>query len=103
MGVADRFRIQLPMAETNFNDLKQLLIKNCMLRISSDEIREDTPLFGPGSLGLDSIDALQLTVAIEQNYGIVIKDPEVARQAFRSLGSLKEWLQTELNKTPQAT
>jgi len=90
------------MAEVTFNDLKQLLIKNCMLRVSHDEIQEETPLFGPGSLGLDSIDALQMTVAIEQDYGIAIKNPEVARQAFRSLSSLKEWLQTELGKNPEA-
>ena len=91
------------MADVNFNDLKQLLIKNCMLRVSPDEIQEETPLFGPESLGLDSIDALQMTVAIERDYGIAIKDPEVARQAFGSLRSLKEWLQTELGKTPKAT
>lgn len=91
------------MAEVNFNDLKQLLIKNCMLRVSPDEINEETPLFGPESLGLDSIDALQITVAVERDYGIAIKDPETARQAFRSLGSLKEWLQTELGKNSKAT
>jgi acyl carrier protein len=90
------------MAEVNFNNLKQLLIKNCMLRVSPDEIQEDTPLFGPGSLGLDSIDALQITVAIEQDYGIAIKDPEVARQAFQSLGTLKEWLRAEQEKTSKA-
>ena len=90
------------MSEINFTDLKQLLVKNCMLRVSPDEIQEDTPLFGPESLGLDSIDALQMTVAIERDYGIAIKDPEVARQAFRSLSTLREWLQTELGKTPKA-
>jgi acyl carrier protein len=90
------------MTEVTFNDLKQLLIKNCMLRVPPDEIQETTPLFGPESLGLDSIDALQMTVAIEQNYGIPIKEPEVARQAFHSLGALKTWLQTELSKTPRA-
>ncbi|HUB68560.1 MAG TPA: phosphopantetheine-binding protein [Candidatus Methylacidiphilales bacterium] len=90
------------MAEANFNNLKQLLIKNCMLRVSLDEIQEDTPLFGPGSLGLDSIDALQITVAIEQDYGIAIKDPEVARQAFHSLGTLKEWLRSEQEKISKA-
>ena len=73
-----------------------------MLRVSPDEIQEDTPLFGPESLGLDSIDALQMTVAIERDYGISIKDPEVAGQAFRSLSTLKEWLKTELGKTPKA-
>jgi acyl carrier protein len=91
------------MTEVNFNDLKQLLIKNCMLRVSPDEIREETLLFGPDSLGLDSIDALQLTVAIEQDYGIAIKDPETASQAFRNLKSLKEWLQAEREKRCKAT
>jgi acyl carrier protein len=91
------------MATVNFNDLKQMLIKNCMLRVSPDEIQEETPLFGPDSLGLDSIDALQLTVAIEKDYGIAIKDPDVARQAFRSLHTLKEWLKTELAKSPGTT
>ncbi|MCE0483890.1 MAG: phosphopantetheine-binding protein [Methylacidiphilales bacterium] len=90
------------MAEIQFNDLKQLLIKNCMLRVSPDEIKEETPLFGPDSLGLDSIDALQMTVAIERDYGIAIKDPETARKAFHSLASLKEWLQAELGKTSKA-
>ncbi len=87
------------MSEVNFSNLKQLLIENCMLRISPDEIKEDSPLFGPESLGLDSIDALQITVAIEKNYGIVINNPDVARQAFRSLRALKEWLQAELAKS----
>lgn len=91
------------MTEVNFNNLKQLLIKNCMLRVSPDEILEETPLFGPESLGLDSIDALQMTVAIEKDYGVIINDPEVARQVFRSLGTLKEWLRTELKKVPKAT
>ncbi len=90
------------MAEVKFDDLKQLLIKNCMLRVSPDEIQEATPLFGPESLGLDSIDALQMTVAIERDYGIAVKDPEAAREAFRSLNSLKAWLQAELEKTPRA-
>jgi len=86
------------MAEVTFQDLKQLLISNCMLRVSPDEIKEDTPLFGPDSLGLDSIDALQVTVAIEKNYGIAIKDPDTARLAYQSLKGLREWLQAELAK-----
>jgi len=72
-----------------------------MLRVSPEEIHEDTLLFGPESLGLDSIDALQMTVAIETNYGIVIRNPEVAKLAFHSLRSLKDWLSTELKKSPK--
>ena len=90
------------MTEVTFEDLKQLLITNCMLRVSPDEIKEETALFGPDSLGLDSIDALQMTVAIEKNYGIAIKDPDTARVAYQSLKALREWLQGELAKTPKA-
>ena len=70
------------MAETSLNELKKLVVENCVLKIKPDEIGEETPLFGPGSVGLDSLDALQLTVAIEQQYGIVINDAQVARQAI---------------------
>ena len=87
------------MADVQLNDLKQLLIENCMLKVPAEEIDEEIPLFGPGSLGLDSIDALQLTVAIERSYGIAIKDPATARQVLHSLGSLRHWLSRELAQT----
>jgi acyl carrier protein len=80
------------MAEISLDELKKLVVENCILRISPDEIHEDTPLFGPKSIGLDSLDALQLTVAIEKHYGIVINDAEVARQVMQSLGTLRRWL-----------
>ena len=46
--------------------IKQILVENLMLKISAAEIGDDQPLFGPGSLGLDSVDALQLVVALEK-------------------------------------
>jgi acyl carrier protein len=80
------------MARISLDDLKKLVVENCVLKIKPEEIGEETPLFGPGSVGLDSLDALQLTVAIEQQYGIIISDAEVARQALQSLGALQRWL-----------
>lgn len=80
------------MAEIQLDDLRKLLVENCMLRVSPDAIQLETTLFGPGSLGLDSIDALQLTVGIEKTYGIAIKDPAVAREALQSVQSLQQWL-----------
>jgi acyl carrier protein len=80
------------MTEISLNELKKLVVENCVLKIKPDEIGEETPLFGPGSVGLDSLDALQLTVAIEQQYGIAIDDAQVARQALQSLGTLRRWL-----------
>jgi acyl carrier protein len=80
------------MSDVSLDELKKLVVENCVLKVKPDEIREDTPLFGPGSVGLDSLDALQLTVAIEQQYGIAITDAQVARQAMQSLGTLRHWL-----------
>ncbi len=63
-----------------------------MLKVEPAEIAEDMPLFGPGGLGLDSIDAMQMTLAVEQFYKIPIKDPATAREALQSLGTLRDWL-----------
>ena len=80
------------MADVSLDELKKMVVENGVLKIKPDEIGEGTPLFGPGSVGLDSLDALQLTVAIEQQFGIVINDAQVARQALQSLGTLRHWL-----------
>lgn len=80
------------MPNIEISDLKKLLVENCMLKVQVDQIQSDTPLFGPNSVGLDSIDALQMTLAVEKAYGVPIKDPATARQALQSLGTLREWL-----------
>ncbi len=88
------------MADLQLDDLRRLLVENCMLRVPPEEIGLDTVLFGPDSLGLDSIDALQLTVGIEKDYGIAITDPAVAREAFHSVGTLQRWLAGQLKPSP---
>lgn len=87
------------MPDIPLDELKKLVVENCVLKVKPDEIREETPLFGPGSVGLDSLDALQLTVAIEQNYGIAISDAKIARQAMQSLGTLRRWLAEQPSPT----
>ena len=69
-------------------DIRRLMIENLMLPISPEEIRDDQPLFGPGSLGLDSVDALQLVVALDKTYGLKIADPEAARQILQSVNTI---------------
>jgi acyl carrier protein len=83
------------MTEITLDDVRKLLVDNCMLRVSPDEIHAETLLFGPDSLGLDSIDALQLTVGIEKSYGLAIKEPSVAREAFHSVETLRQWLNNQ--------
>ncbi|MGH7954315.1 MAG: acyl carrier protein, partial [Limisphaerales bacterium] len=65
--------------------IKRMLVENLMLQISAEEIGDDLPLFGPGSLGLDSVDALQLVVALDKNYGLKISDPAKARQIMATV------------------
>ena len=69
-------------------NIKALLVENLMLKISAAEIGDDQPLFGPGSLGLDSVDALQLVVALEKNYGLKLSDKEVARKAMQTVNTI---------------
>ncbi len=83
------------MRQIDINDLKQLLVENCMLKIKADEIGDEMPLFGPEGVGLDSIDALQITLAVEKKFGIPIKDPATARQVLQSLGTLRDWLRRQ--------
>ena len=74
-------------------NIKKLLVENLMLKISAAEIGDDQPLFGPGSLGLDSVDALQLVVALEKNYGLKLSDKEVARKAMQTVNTIAASIQ----------
>ncbi len=55
------------------------------------DIDTDAPLFGEG-LGLDSIDALELIVLLEKNYGIKIEDPKDGRKIFFSVRTMAEYI-----------
>ncbi len=70
------------------NELKALLVETLMLQTSATEIADDQPLFGPGGLGLDSVDALQLVVALDKNYSVKISDQEAAKGILTSVASM---------------
>lgn len=71
-----------------------MLVENCMLKVDPSIIQSDTALFDPANgLGLDSIDALQLTVAIESTFGVPIKDPQVARQVLQTPATICQWVE----------
>ena len=71
-------------------DIKRLMVENLMLQLSAEEINDNQPLFGPGSVGLDSVDALQLVVALDKAYGLKIADPEAARQILHSVDTITD-------------
>jgi acyl carrier protein len=68
--------------------IKQMMVENLMLQMPAEEIGDDQPLFGPGGLGLDSVDALQLVVALDKNFGLKIPDPAAAKQTLQSVNTI---------------
>jgi acyl carrier protein len=82
-------------------EIKRLMVENLMLQITPEEIGDDQALFGPGSLGLDSVDALQLVVALDKTYGLKIPSPEVARQVLQTVSTIGQTLSRHL-AAPQA-
>ena len=74
------------------SELKHLIIETLHLEeIQPDEIEDGAPLFGEG-LGLDSIDALELVVALEKSYNVIIEDEEVGKKAFASIEALADFV-----------
>ena len=75
-------------------ELKQLIVTECDISVNIAEITDDDPLFGRDSrLGLDSIDALQISIAIQNRYGIVITDSKQMRKMMRSINTFADCIQ----------
>jgi acyl carrier protein len=81
--------------------IKLLLVENLMLQTGAEEIADDLPLFGPGSLGLDSVDALQIVVALDKNYGLKIPNPEAAKKILQSVNTIAAALEEHLAVKPR--
>jgi acyl carrier protein len=77
--------------------IKNLLVENLMLQTSVDQIADDLPLFGPGGLGLDSVDALQVVVALDKTYGLKIPDSEAAKGILQSVNTIAAAVEQKLN------
>lgn len=79
-------------------ELKKQIIEVLNLEdVQPEDIENDAPLFGEG-LGLDSIDALELIVMMEKNYGIKIKDPSAGKEIFKSINSMAKFIQANRTK-----
>jgi acyl carrier protein len=78
-------------------ELKRLIVEALVLEdITPEEIESEAPLFVEG-LGLDSIDALELAMALEERFGVKIEDdPDENRRIFASVRSLAEFVTAQL-------
>ena len=71
-------------------EIKRMMVEHLMLQTPADQIPDDQPLFGPGGVGLDSVDALQLVVALDKTFGLKITDPDHAREVLRSTTTMAD-------------
>jgi acyl carrier protein len=75
------------------SELKRLIVAELNLKGRDPEaIEDDAPLFGGTGLGLDSLDALQLAMVIEEKLGVRIPEGEEARAVFRSVRTIAEYV-----------
>ena len=78
--------------------LKELIIKQLNLEgVTLETFDSDMPLFGEG-LGLDSIDAIELSVLLDRNFGIKLADPKEGRKVFQSVRTMAEYVQEHAKK-----
>jgi len=70
------------------DQIKEMMVENLMLQVTAPEIRDEIPLFGPDSLGLDSVDALQLVVALDKTFGLKIPDAAAAKEILQNVNTI---------------
>lgn len=70
--------------------IRELMVTELMLPMSPEEISNDSIIFSPQGLALDSVDALQLVVALEKKFGLKLPDADSARTILHSIDTIAE-------------
>ncbi|MCD1115762.1 phosphopantetheine-binding protein [Chryseobacterium turcicum] len=79
-------------------ELKNKIIETLNLEdVAIEEIKDTDPLFG-GGLGLDSIDALELIVLLDKDYGIKLSDPKKGKEIFQSIEVMAKFIEENRTK-----
>lgn len=81
--------------------VKKMLVESLMLKVAPEEIADEALLFDPAGLALDSIDALELSVALEKNFGVITPNAEVARRSFQCVNTIVDFIQS--SKKPEGS
>ena len=79
----------MPDYQTLTLELKHLIVESCERPVDPLSIADEEPLFGPEArLGLDSVDALQVSMAIQKKYGLRLTDSKETRRLLSCVGNL---------------
>ncbi|MDP3696881.1 MAG: acyl carrier protein [Candidatus Taylorbacteria bacterium] len=84
-----------------YERVKKMIVKAARLKISPENIKNDQPLFGAGGVGLDSLDALEVVVALEKEFGARIPDADVGRKVLVSIGTIVKFIEGNGGKSPK--
>ncbi len=85
------------MEDKNIELKKQIIDVLNLEDLQPQDIDDDAPLFGDG-LGLDSIDALELIVLMEKQYGIKLKDPAAGKEVLKSVNTMAAYIERYANE-----
>jgi acyl carrier protein len=77
------------------NDLKTLIITSVNLHHMDPNAINDETSLRDGGLELDSVDILEVVVAVEQTYGVKINDADVGKKYFRTIGTIADYLESQ--------
>ncbi len=80
-----------------YDRIKRMIVKAVKLKISPDRIENTKPLFGPEGVGLDSIDALELVIALEKEFRVRVPDSSVGRKVLVSVDTIAKFIQENSN------
>lgn len=75
--------------------IKEMMVESLMLDCEAGEIGDETPIFGAEGLGLDSVDALQLVVGIEKEFGLKIGDAEKAKAVLQNVETIAREIESQ--------
>jgi len=79
---------EYPMIDDLHARIKKVMVEELMLQVAPEEIGDETPIFGPDGLGLDSVDVLQLVIALEKNFGLKISEGAEAIEILKNVTTI---------------